>query len=284
VARVALGLRWRAWLRRVGRALRHPRYALQVLGSLLARPRLLWRAARRGWRAALLAEARELLPEAGSLLTPYEATFFAQVFLFDEYEVGGLRLPAEPRVVDVGANVGLFAWRVAALWPQARILALEPARDNHARLERMLAALGVRGRAVRAAAGRRAGRATLYLRSSVTHSLRPDWHPDLDRGAGVEDVEVVTVDGAVDAAGFDRVDLLKVDVEGAELDVLAGAEATLARTRYVVLEYHSRELGEACANLLAARGFRCRHKRFWGARAAGDREDQEGILLAARRG
>jgi FkbM family methyltransferase len=274
--------RARAGVRLLGRALRHPRYALSVLASLAARPQLLVTALRRGWRHALASEVRRLCPGAADLFTPYEAGFFAQVFLFDEYEVGRLPLPAAPVVVDVGANVGFFSWRVHALRPEARILAFEPAADNWRRLERLFALLGVHGEACRQACGAEPGSAALFLRTSVTHSLLPGWHAELDFGAGTERVEVVTLDAACDGRGIARVDLLKVDVEGAEVQVLEGARAVLGCTRHVVLEYHSAAARDACHRTLRAAGFRCRVKRFWGVRAGETTAEEEGLLLCTR--
>ena len=242
----------------LGRARRHPGYALHVLGALLARPGLGLDALRRGWRPALLRCCASLQPEVARLLTPYEAGFFGQVFLFDEYEVGGLRLPRSPVVLDIGANVGLFSWRVQACRPAARVVAFEPAGSNYERLRAVFAALRVDGEARHQACGREAGTATLFLRNSVTHSLDPGWHRDLDLGAGSETVEVITVDGACAGAGITTVDLLKVDVEGAELQVLQGASATLRRTGHIVLEYHTEELRAPYRALLEAAGFHCR--------------------------
>ena len=262
------------------RAARHPRYALFVAATLLGRPALLAGALRGRWRSALLAHCARLNPVAADLITPYEAGFFGQVFLFDEYEVGRLRLPVAPVVLDVGANVGFFSWRVRAVRPKASVVAFEPQSDNHARLTRMFEAAGIRGEACRQACGAEPGSATLYLRNSVTHSLQADWHTDLDAGAGSEQVPVTTLDGECARRGIQAVDLLKIDTEGAETLVLRGASRILRRTRYVVLEYHSPELRAECLRILTAAGFRCREKSFWGIVAS--QQGGEGLLLCAR--
>lgn len=261
------------------RALRHPRYALAVVLGLVSRPRLVWNAVRGGWRQALWLECARQHPGAAELVSRYEAGFYGQVCLFDEYEVGRLGLPAEPVVLDVGANVGFFTWRVQRLRPRARVLAFEPQSDNFRRLERLLELGGRRAEAIRAAVGASAGSATLYLRNSVTHSLDRDWHQDLDSGAGSEQVPVTTLDAECDRRGIPTVDLLKIDTEGAELEVLRGARDTLSRARAVVLEYHSDTLGDACQELLEAQGFHCRRKSFWGLDLEGA---PEGLLLCTR--
>lgn len=261
------------------RCIRHPRYALFVAASLLGRPALLAAALRGGWRRALLAYCARSSPVAADLITPYEAGFYGQVFLFDEYEVGRLPLPPAPMVLDVGANVGFFSWRVCATRPGATVLAFEPQSSNHARLARMFEAVGIQGEACQQACGSQPGSATLYLRNSVTHSLQADWHTDLDAGAGSEQVPVTTLDAECARRGIGTVDLLKIDTEGAEAMVLGGAGRVLRNTRYVVLEYHSRALRAECRALLGAAGFRCRDKSFWGLQPA---HDGEGLLLCAR--
>jgi hypothetical protein len=58
------------------------------------------------------------------------------------------------------------------------------------------------------------------------------------------------------------VDLLKIDVEGSEVEVLKGARNTLARTRRIVLEYHRQPLLSAVDGLLQSAGFRQRREGF----------------------
>jgi hypothetical protein len=66
-------------------------------------------------------------------------------------------------------------------------------------------------------------------------------------------VPMTTLDAATDALGLTRVALLKIDVEGAELDVLAGAGRVIARDRPVLcIEVHTaRNLRGALSRLRA---------------------------------
>lgn len=127
-------------------------------------------------------------------------------------------------VVDVGANVGFFAKRFARwVGPEGRVVAIEPERANHAELVRALAARNLAGRVqvLHAAADSSAGTARL--------GINPDHPGDHRLGDDGEPVAAVTVDGSV-PAGL-RVSLIKIDVQGAELRVLSGAAAVVARDR-----------------------------------------------------
>ena len=265
-------------LRFAGRIIRQPRYALHVIGVALGHPGLVLDGLRRGWRPALLRHCSRLCPPLDGAFSTYEAGFFGQVHLFDEYEIGRLSLPVDPVVRGVGANVGFFSWKVHDLRPQARVFACEPQSDNLSRLTRVFAVVGIAGEVCAEALGRQQGEAVLYLHNSVTHSLDPQWHADLGGGRS-ERVQISTVDALCERHGLQRIDVLKIDTEGAEVDVLAGSTAMLTRTRFVVLEYHSRERGAQCLALLKNAGFRCRRKSFWGLQPG---SEEEGLLLCAR--
>lgn len=74
-------------------------------------------------------------------------------------------------------------------------------------------------------------------------------------------MRVERLEDLINRFGIDRVDLLKMDVEGAEADLLRGARRALELIRRVVFEYHSHALLEQCAELLEAAGFVCRGSR-----------------------
>jgi hypothetical protein len=88
-----------------------------------------------------------------------------------------------------------------------------------------------------------------------------------------------TMDQVVRALGISRIDLLKLDVEGFELDVLKGANETLQLVDRVILEYHSPELGRRTVELFARQGLEILldQKQNWDSTAGA------GILFAKRR-
>jgi len=68
--------------------------------------------------------------------------------------------------------------------------------------------------------------------------------------------ETITVDDLSKCLGL-RFDAIKIDVEGAEVDVLYGAKETLKTTREVIMECHNQKLLEKCSKILRQHGFCC---------------------------
>lgn len=154
-------------------------------------------------------------------------------------------------VVDVGANVGFFTLRQVALG--ARVVALEPNPDVYRRLVSTVERnrLADRVRVLSCAAGRSPGVAELSVgAATVTGTVLAGAAP---RGNDRFVVEVVPLDSVL--AAEPRVDLLKIDTEGAEVEVLAGAAVTLRRSERVVLEWHDAALRAEARALLTSAGF-----------------------------
>ncbi len=143
-----------------------------------------------------------------------------------------LRALARPGdvVLDGGANIGLFTVLAATcVGPEGRVVACEPAPATMALLRENVERNGLAHVALREAALADApGRLT--LRVFDPGSGYSSFAPADAAGAGEVEVDVTTLD---DLAGdlLDRVALVKLDVEGAELRALGGAPALLAGPR-----------------------------------------------------
>jgi FkbM family methyltransferase len=139
--------------------------------------------------------------------------------------------------VDVGANIGAVAvWAARRVGPLGHVVAVEPAADNIAVLRANVDANHLGNVAVvTGAAGRAREQREFYVRGDVSAvgSLFPD-----SIYASVTDivhVEVTPLDDLVTGSA----DLVKIDVEGAELDVLAGMPRLLASpATKLVVEWH----------------------------------------------
>ena len=145
-------------------------------------------------------------------------------------------------VLDVGANDGPFARQLREGGYGGRIVSFEPQSAAFAALERAAAADEL-WTARRVALGAEDGEATLHIAANSSSSSLLEMAPrhvasaPESRYVGEERVELRTLDslrGELLADG-ERV-YLKVDVQGAELDVLRGAERTLAQTELVEAE------------------------------------------------
>jgi FkbM family methyltransferase len=166
---------------------------------------------------------------------------FLQVILWNEYECANLPHGANT-ILDLGANIGLAAVFFAHRFPAARIFSVEPDAGNFALLQTNTRSFGPRVQHVLAAAWHDTGRLSLHAQDSSGAPLG-EW------GLQVSDQPSQT--GAVTAcydvpsllsmAGFEGVDILKMDIEGAELEVFAnGADLWLPRVRLIIAETHDR--------------------------------------------
>ncbi|HEX6037883.1 FkbM family methyltransferase [Longimicrobium sp.] len=182
-----------------------------------------------------------------------------------------LRRFAPDVVLDVGANAGLYGREVRQVGYGGRLVSFEPMAAAYAALSAQ-AARDPAWTAVNVALGAAPGDAVLNVAAnSWSSSLRPmlDTHlhaaPD-SAYMGRETVHVETLDAVFDryARPGDGV-WLKIDTQGHERDVLAGAADSLARIDMVELEmspvglYEGEALFTEMFDWLVARGFACVH-------------------------
>jgi len=145
-----------------------------------------------------------------------------------------LELPQEPRLIfDLGANVGYASVYFALRHPGARVLAVEPVPANAALLRRNVASLP-RVEVVEGAAWPRSGRLELADPGKGYWGMRV--HAAGDGGA----VRAVTIKELLADAGASRVDLIKIDIEGSELELFSENTEWVAGVGMLVLELHDR--------------------------------------------
>jgi FkbM family methyltransferase len=140
-------------------------------------------------------------------------------------------------VVDVGANIGFNTLYAAQrVGSTGRVVAVEPADDNVAVLRDNVQRSTLENiRILPVAAGRGAGTRPFFLRGEI--SAVNSFYRDSIYAAvsGVVDVPVQALDEMIDGDA----DLVKIDVEGAELDVLAGMTRLLRHPGLrLVVEWH----------------------------------------------
>jgi len=214
---------------RLGKLAADPRsrFALAYLGATtILQPYRFWRG--EPVRVAVVLGGR---PYAIRLQTRTELDVLGEIGLDDEYGLTD-RIPAAT-IVDLGAHVGLATLRLLAGHPDAKVVAVEADPALIPRLRENLAGLPVE--IVHAAVDREEGERDFY-RSDIS-----SWGNSLERTLHYQSavrVPTVTLEGLLDSHGIDRVDLLKIDVEGAEWDLLA--DGVSERVVAMVGEVHVR--------------------------------------------
>ncbi|SFC22737.1 FkbM family methyltransferase [Streptomyces aidingensis] len=139
-------------------------------------------------------------------------------------------------VVDVGAHVGYFSLIAALAAPEATVHSFEPVDYIHARLAVNQRANNIQN-LVRHQAGvsDREGRAEITVRFSanlLSTGASLDRLTDTPGSRSVQPIRLVTLDGMFPEG---PVDLIKIDVEGHEPRVIAGARELIRRDRPVIL-------------------------------------------------
>jgi FkbM family methyltransferase len=158
--------------------------------------------------------------------------------LYDQTELGLLRreLRAGGDFVDVGAHIGMYTVAAASvLRGHGRVLAFEPNPSARAQLEENLALNDLSNALViPAAAGAEHGEAVLHVPATPDPSFSSLEAGRFGEGEPVP-VRLTTVDDEVDAAGLAPA-AVKIDVEGGELDVVAGMRRVLELRPLLIVE------------------------------------------------
>lgn len=148
------------------------------------------------------------------------------------------QVPRDAVVFDVGANVGWWTVPLARhLAPGGgRVVAFEPVPANRARLEWAIAANAVQAHVLVApvALGDKPGELGMWLKSEETGAGSGTAALVTGDGEAHLRVPVVTLDAWAAEQGITRCDLMKLDIEGAELMMLRGAERFIAATKPLI--------------------------------------------------
>jgi FkbM family methyltransferase len=155
----------------------------------------------------------------------FERTYLMYKNMFEASHVRLLKDLVTPgtTIVDVGAFIGFFSLRFAR-WVSGsgRVMALEPDPKSLSRLRHRVERAGLREvvDCIQAAVAHESGerRLTLNADCPVDHKLGNDGIP----------VSTTTIDDLLAACGWPPVSLIKIDVQGAEANVIAGARRTIA--------------------------------------------------------
>ncbi len=217
-------------------------------------------------------------------------SLYNEIFARRVYLRHGIYLPKQPNVIDVGANIGMFTSFVLRERPLARVLAFEPIADTFRLLRENCERLGsgveafhyglsdrdetvefsyypkLSGMSVRSSIKDSRLIQSLVARAvqnqlpEPVHSFHAVAEEKFEMRA--EFCRLRRLSDVVREQGIETIDLLKIDVEGAEIDVLNGIDdLTWTKLAQIVVEVHPYQArtGEenitTIKNLVEARGF-----------------------------
>jgi FkbM family methyltransferase len=164
-------------------------------------------------------------------------------------------LPADldaETVVDLGANIGLAYRLLRSRYPAARFVCVEPDPGNLEILRANVRAVDSASEIVGACVGGHARRVKLTTVDGEWGFRMSDVH-DADDA----DTDVLTMEQLIERAGIERIDVLKCDVEGAEVELFADCASWIGLVDCMVVECHADVMtAESLMQALARNGAR----------------------------
>jgi FkbM family methyltransferase len=171
-----------------------------------------------------------------------------------EHQCYRLPLAVPPRtILDLGANIGLSATYFARLFPDAELACVEPAADNLRVLNRNLELNSVRAAIIPAAVDVDDGRVLLELgERDYGHRVVAQ---SRSAARSALDVEALSVPTILRRLSWERIGLLKIDIEGHEAALFARDCDWLDRVDAMCIEWHVEGGAERLAALAERFGF-----------------------------
>jgi FkbM family methyltransferase len=216
--------------------------------------------------------------EAGNSIRPRRFTFrlnqkiivslrpehfgMARGILVDK-EYSDLPLGFEPkRVLDLGANIGLGLLVLHDQYPQAELAGVDADPRNFPLLLQNLADNNMALPLLAAAISGETGILSLRIGENSTCSTLIEGDLIHPSHTGTLDVPCLTMSQVLERLNWPSVDLLKVDIEGAEESLFSHENQWLHNVKAIVMEIHPNTTPEKIQDLLAPFGFRLRRQSF----------------------
>lgn len=170
------------------------------------------------------------------IFMPRDGIFTSWEVLQDEIYERIYRFNKGDTVVDIGAYVGMFTVKAALeVGEKGKVIAIEPSSQNLSYLSENTVLLpNVKVISMAAGSSKRFGSLTI-TEASPCHTIL------YKENSYTERVEVDTLDNILQTRNIDKVDFIKIDAEGSELDILQGATKTLLnnKLKLAIAAYHN---------------------------------------------
>ncbi len=164
-----------------------------------------------------------------------DRAIFLQVFYEKQYDLYDQQLPAAQTIIDAGANIGLASIYFSIKFPNAEIVAVEPEKENFKLLKKntnsynnidpMQAGIWDKNEAIRIT-----NPETLAAGFMVEANNKSD-----------ESINGITIRNIMETKNWKNIDILKMDIEGAEKEVFSANDMEwLSKVKVLIIELHDR--------------------------------------------
>lgn len=155
---------------------------------------------------------------------------YDEIFVAREYDID---LGAPLFIVDAGAHIGLSSVFFASKYPKATVIAIEPEPSNFAVLLRN----------VKDYSNIKPIQAGLWSRKthlSIQDSNVATWSFRVSEDSSGSGIPAVGIQDLITDFNMDRIDVLKIDIEGSEIEVLNNSKAWIDAVKTLIIELHDR--------------------------------------------
>lgn len=167
-----------------------------------------------------------LVPDVPSFIAAYTELFIKKIYTFRSKT-------ADPLIIDCGANIGLGVLFFKSLYPQSRIIAFEPDPKIHAALVHNIKAFGLRDVEAHQSLVWKEDTTMRFVSEGGLSGRLYDEAQDM--GKPVIEIPAVSIKKYLQQP----VAFLKIDIEGAEYEVLKDCRDSLGNVEHIFVEYHS---------------------------------------------
>jgi FkbM family methyltransferase len=179
-----------------------------------------------------------------------------EIFYDKVYERDFVRLNINDVVVDIGANYGVFSL-YSQMFNPSKVYAVEPLKATFKSMKKNLTEYGVTciNKAVSSDNGFEKFMITEVNGNNFSEKNENGFHPS--SVIGEEIVETITINQLISDYDIERIDFLKVDCEGGELDLFRTIDKEYLQNNVgkIAMEYHSKEIHDEIMDILKSNNF-----------------------------
>ncbi len=164
---------------------------------------------------------------------------FNQVFMSQAYD---FETSDDPKVIiDAGANIGLTSIYFANKYPESKIIAIEPEINNYEMLKKNVASYS-NVITINAALWSENEKIDLIDpgRGHWGFMTQPEEHQEEFLGKTSHKVQGMTIDKIMENHSLEKIDILKIDIEGAEREVFMDSSPWIGKVDALIIELHER--------------------------------------------